>query len=86
MTPHDPRILAVAAALVGRLRGAAERRPGDAMTETTALAMIGLVAEIDRAATARDIRNVRHALVALSRIALAALDDARIARARAEAS
>lgn len=56
------------------------------MTETAALAVIGLVAEIDCAATARDIRALRRALLALTRIALDLLDDARLARAREGAS
>ncbi len=56
------------------------------MTETIALAVIGLVTEIDRAATARDIRAVRRALLALSRLALDGLDEARLARERGEVS
>jgi hypothetical protein len=56
------------------------------MSESTALAIVGLVAEIDRAVTTRDVRAARRALLVLTRIALDALDDARIARARAEAS
>lgn len=47
------------------------------MTPAPCWAIIGLVAEAERAAARRDLRAVRAALTAISRLVLGAIDDQR---------